>query len=128
MLSNSIIVLSSYLAAIVLDAASDATRDNSKKTISHILEGLMIAVFLSTPFTFNADVSQIGWYIAPYLLLRVGLFDPIYNKLRKLSICYRGKTSLWDKFVNLFKPPCWAELVVRVVALATGTVMILQNI
>lgn len=128
MFSNSIIVLSSYLAAIGLDAASDAVRDNGNKKLSHVLEALMLAVFLSTPFTFNADVHQIGWYLVPFVLMRVSLFDPIYNKIRKLPLCYHGTTSLWDKLVSRFNPPCGWKIFGRVLALGGAVAMILQMI
>jgi len=140
------IILGSYLAAIVLDASSDAVRDNGNKTLGHILEALSVATFLSMPFTFNADVSQLAWYIVPYALLRISLFDVIYNKLRKvktkvedeegkevevekrLPICYHGTTSVWDSVLGRFKVPCGAELFGRFIALVGGVAMILQMI
>lgn len=127
MISNSIIFLILYLTSITTDAAADATRDNGKKVISHALEAVSVLALLLTPIWYTGGI---GWLLASYILLRIGLFDTVYNLLRKpsLHLCYHGKTGLWDKFVNLFKPYCWMELGTKALFAVTGAVMLIQNI
>jgi hypothetical protein len=85
-------------SSITLNAVGDGLNDNNKKLAGHLCNSLSIASLLTIPF--SCDIEKKKWpiYAMSYVTLRVGLFDPIYNSVRKLPINYIGNQSLTDKF------------------------------
>jgi hypothetical protein len=118
-------ILILYILNILLGASGDALNDSNRKTVGHVLRALSVLSLLLVPLYYTEGFE---WLIASYILLRVGLFDVTYNITRKLPICLIGTTSLWDKFVMLFNPPCWAMLFGRIMCIFAGTMIIIQNL
>jgi hypothetical protein len=118
-------ILILIILSILLAATGDGFNDSDRKTVGHVLRALSVLSLLLVPLYYTGGF---GWLIAAYILLRVGLFDITYNIVRKLPICFIGTTSLWDKFVMLFNPPCWAMLFGRIMCIFAGTIIIIQNL
>ena len=118
-------ILLLYILSILCGASGDGLNDSGKKTAGHILKALEVLCLLIVVLYYTGGF---GWLIAAYIALRVALFDVVYNLTSGKPLCYHGTSSLWDKFVGWFNPPCWAELFGRVVFLIFAIVIPLQNI
>jgi hypothetical protein len=120
-------ILITYTVAIVLAALADGWMDNDMKTIAHLAEALSVLVLLIIPFIHKYRGGW-GWYIAAYLCLRIGLFDPMYNLAAGNELFFHGTTSLWDMFTGALNPPVVAELFGRAVFLFAGVMIAIQQI
>jgi hypothetical protein len=87
-----------FSSSIIFNAVGDGLNDNGKKMAGHICNSLSIASLLAVPF--SCDIEKKKWpiYAMSYITLRIGLFDPIYNSVRKLPFNYVGNQSITDKF------------------------------
>lgn len=93
-------MLLGIIGAIVFDALGDAYIDKNKQR-NHFIESLTVLCYLCliilAPLT---DISWINIFIG-YILMRISLFNIVYNLFRNLGIFYRGKTdAVYDKYVN----------------------------
>lgn len=86
-----------YTIINVLDAVSDALRDEGKKTWSHPIEIILIAGLLFMPFIVPFNIVA----IASFILVRYFVFDFTYNIIRKLGLFYFGSTSIYDKLFRM---------------------------
>ena len=85
----------------ILQAGSDAVRDNGKKTLSKIIEVIYIALIF------------IGWYfldithhdVIAYVLFRMSIYPVTYNLLRGLKWHYMGTTSIYDRVISFLYGP-----------------------
>ena len=118
-------ILTLYILSILFGASSDAFNDKGKKSLGHVLEALELFSLLLVPLWYT---DGFGWLIASYMLLRIGLFDIVYNIVRGNTLCFHGTSSLWDRFLNMFNPPCWAEMVGRIILTFAGIMMIIQMV
>lgn len=91
-------VIALFTTSIALNAIGDGLNNNNKKTAGHIYNALSIGTLLALPLL--TDVNKDKWYIylLSYTLIRMSIFDPIYNQTRELDINYIGNTSITDKF------------------------------
>lgn len=117
-----------FILSIITDAFGDAFNDSNKKTLGHLLSALSIGILLMSPFMVEVSWQSIGWYFASYILLRISFFDIIYNMTRDLPIGYIGNTSLWDKFLQKFKPFPSLLLITRVLTAIVGIAIIIKEI
>ena len=96
-LINSILYILLVLV-VASDAFSDAKYDKNKSR-SHWSEDLSILFWLG--LLVYSTFFPTKWWLAPveYVLIRMYLFDAVYNLTRKYgSIGYIGKTNWLDKF------------------------------
>ena len=80
----------------VLFALLDGFYDNKKKLTSSIFKTLLLGVCASF-LLFDLG----AWYVVYLALCYWVLFDPIYNKTRKLGLFYVGTTKWTDKLLML---------------------------
>ena len=119
LLSEPAKVIITYVAQIGFQAAGDALKDSGHKQWGHALNATSVGILLASPLWINYDRSKWYWYMASYVTLRIGLFDPIYNASRGLNVDYIGGTSNWDLFLKEhLKPP--GTLFARSVFLTVG--------
>ena len=101
----SIIYMAVFILIIFLDAIGDALYDKGIKTLSGVIQTLLLGFFLFTTCFLDADtllwaVSYPGavWLMIGYVCLRYALFDYTYNIVRGLHPFFTGSTKLLDKF------------------------------
>lgn len=89
-----------FIASIYFDAKGDAIIDKTRKR-DHTLEALDKAIWiviLLIVWGYFDSITLIS--IFTYIPLRMGLFNPLYNKFRDLPYHYVGKTDKWyDKWI-----------------------------
>ena len=94
-----------FLVIIFLDAIGDALYDEQMKTISGVLQTILLVFFVTCmclvgtntllrPVTYGGFV----WLMTGYVCLRYALFDYVYNITRGLHPFYTGSTKLLDSF------------------------------
>lgn len=118
-----ILIVLTIIGTIVLDALSDAYIDKERRR-NHFLELSTVLLFLC--LIMLAQVSGLAWYviITSYILLRIGLFNLVYNYYRKLDLFYRGTTDkFYDKFMK--KIPDSLYLFILIVATIIGILIII---
>lgn len=112
-----------YILSIFFGAAGDGLKDGNHKLLGHVLRAL-------EPFSLVLALiwytEGFGWLIAAYICLRIALFDFVYNLIRGLPFFYHGTTSYWDRF--MVKCPPFMEAFAKVIFLAGGVLMIVQNV
>jgi hypothetical protein len=93
-----------YSGSIVLNAVGDGLNNDNHKTAGHICNAGSIGLLVASPLII--DYNRKKWYVyaLTYTSLRISLFDPVYNSTRGLPLNYIGSTSLWDKYLGVFKP------------------------
>jgi len=117
---ESVRVITVYTLSIALNAIGDGLNDDGKKEWGHACNAMSYGLLLATPFIFNVDKSNWGWYVASYVSLRIALFNPIYNGVRGLPIGYYGDSSISDKFLGWTQPPPGLQLFGRAIFLGIG--------
>ena len=120
-------ILILYTVSIVLAAVADGLMDAGGKITAHSLEAVSVLALLVVPFV-HKHRGGWGWYIAAYLCLRIGLFDPMYNLAAGNELFFHGTTSLWDMLTGAFNPPVVAELFGRAVFAFAGVMIAIQQI
>lgn len=117
---ESVKVITVYTLSIALNAIGNGLDDDGHKEWGHACTAMSYGLLLATPFIFNVDKSNWGWYIASYVSLRIALFDPIYNSVRDLPIGYYGDSSVSDQFLQWTQPPTGLQMFGRVIFLGIG--------
>ena len=100
-----------YLIAlflIVTKAVIDGLRDRGKKTASGVVEFFYLAIITLITFAWVYSVPNTitirDTYlitIIGFLLLRYGIFSPIYNLVSGQELSFIGSTKYFDKFGKL---------------------------
>ena len=126
--STAIKTIGFYTASIVLDAVGDGLMDNGSKQWGHLCNAASTGVLLASPFVIDFKKEQWGWYAAGYMLMRMAIFDIVYNLTRGLAWNYHGTTSTWDNMWGALNPPGWAEILGRGFYLTFAIVIPLQQI
>ena len=89
-----------YLISLWADAKSDAVIDN-KEGRNHGLEVLQHIHLGAAILLWFVDFNMMLWTVASYLIMRAGLFNPVYNHYRNGI----GFNHLGDNlFDNLLRP------------------------
>ena len=117
-----------YTASIVLDAVGDGLMDSGNKEWGHVCNAASTGILVMSPFIVDMKKENWGWHIAGYTLMRMAIYDIIYNLTRGLAWNYHGTTSGWDNVWNAFAPPDWAEGFCRFMFLSVAIIIPLQNI
>ncbi len=96
-----------FLVIIFLDAIGDALYDKKLKTLSGVLQSILLGFFITCVCLFDSpaiiraiNYSGAVWLFVGYVCLRYALFDYTYNVVRGLYIFYTGSTKLMDRFWN----------------------------
>ena len=103
--NNSLKITGLFITSIALNAMGDAYNNENQKTLGHTLNAGSILTLLSIPLLTNVKKDKWIWYLASYTSLRIGMFDPIYNKTRGLPFNYVGNSSISDKILGKAKSP-----------------------
>lgn len=119
------VILIFVIQSILLDAIGDGFKDNNKKEQGHLLSALSILSLLAIPLI-GVQHDTWWWGIVGYILIRIGIFDPVYNITRKLPVDYIGRTSYWDKFLQQLKP--YGFIFFRLLMLTAGIHMIITKL
>ncbi len=117
------IVLLLIVLHVALDAYSDAKLDDTGKR-NHYTESLAIAALLGIALVNgNIDVWRV---VSSYVLIRIGVFNFVYNTTRKLPFNYIGKTDqIFDKWVS--KLPSMIVVTIQVTSVFAALVLILYR-
>jgi len=128
----SIIYMVVFIVIIFLDAIGDALYDKHLKTLSGVIQTLLLTFFITCTCLVDADTllwpitwEGVIWLMVGYVCLRYALFDFVYNVSRGLHPFYTGSTKLLDKFWRwwfrrtLIPPVSWF-LVTRLLAFIFG--------
>lgn len=93
------IFFSILIFQIVFDALGDSTKNKFRQHFYQVMMiiSLFMAFNLVLKFGYEIDFWRI---ILGYVLLRYAIFDILYNVLSKLSWCYIGNTSYYDKVLK----------------------------
>jgi len=135
-----ILYMGIFLVVIFLDAIGDALYDRKLKTLSGVLQSILLGFFVTCVCLMDAPVilrpvdhAGVIWLLVGYVCLRYALFDYVYNVARDINIFYTGSTKLLDKFwrwwfrVTKIPAPHWF-LMTRFMALLFGLHSIAQGI
>jgi len=117
-----------YTGSIILDAVGDGLMDSGNKEWGHFCNAASTGVLVMSPFVIDMKKEQWGWYAAGYILMRMAIYDIVYNLTRGLMWNYHGNTSEWDNMWSAFNPPGWAELYGRFMFFSMAFVIPLQQI
>jgi hypothetical protein len=120
-------VLTANILSITLQAVGDGLRDKAWEYHNpklskwgHLANAGSVASLLVVPLGQGFDFYDWCWYVASYTLLRIAIFDPIYNMTRGLPWDYRGQSSNWDMLLNRTLKAPDGEFMIRVVAFSVG--------
>ena len=111
--SNALKTIGIYTASIVLDAVGDGLMDEGNKEWGHVCNAASTGIMLMAPFVIDIKKENWGWHLGTYTLMRMAIFDIVYNLTRGLAWNYHGSTSGWDNMWGALNPPGWAELSCR---------------
>jgi len=117
-----------YAASITLDAVGDGLMDSGDKEWGHVCNAASTGILVMTPLVVDIRKQDWGWYAATYILMRMAVFDIIYNLTRRLAWNYHGTTSGWDNLWGALNPPGWAEGLGRFACFSLAITIPLQNI
>jgi len=120
--------ISVYTASITLNAIGDGLKDSGNKEWGHFCNAASTGVLVMSPFVIDMKKEQWGWYAAGYILMRMAIYDIVYNLTRGLAWNYHGTTSSWDNLWGAINPPGGAELFGRCIILNLAITIPLQNI
>ena len=131
---NAAQVLTTNILAVSLDAIGDGLRDNAWITHDsrtskwgHLANAGSVACLLVVPLGQGFDFQEWCWYIASYTLIRIAIFDPIYNATRGLPWDYHGQSSNWDVLVNNKLKAPDGEIMMRLVTFSVGVTIPIQQ-
>ena len=116
-----------YTASIVLDAVGDGLMDNGDKQWGHLCNAASTGILVASPFVIDFKKEDWIWHLTSYTLMRMAIFDIVYNLTRGLAWNYHGTTSGWDGLWNELNPPGWAEGYGRTIFFTFAIVIPLQN-
>lgn len=110
-------VLGTILGSLILGAVGDGLNFKGKKRLGHLFRSLEIGLLLSSSLYLHLDVNQYIYYILGYVLARMAIFDPLFNKFAGLALSYLGVTSLYNRVLKAFKAPAHGVWFARVIFL-----------
>jgi hypothetical protein len=92
------------VAAIIVDV----WRDQGRKKDSKLLESIREVSWFALAYIAHANTWLYLLIPVSYLLLRMGIFDIIYNRMFGHPLDYQSHTTyVWDDFINKLKPHGW---------------------
>jgi len=108
---NNWIILLAALFLIAFEATYEGVKTRGKHLFSEIVElvyltvitGVFLSWITAVPSIFDPDPAPFWKVIGGYILLRIGIFDMIWNISAGQSISYIGITKLSDKFYQKLK-------------------------
>lgn len=83
-----------FILSIVFDALGDAYLDKHKRR-NHEFENISTLALISVAIYVNYFYGAYWYEFASYILLRIGIFNWIYNSFRGLPQYYVGKSDKW---------------------------------
>ena len=115
---ESLIIFASLFGLVAIQASSDAIARKKKGKFwgwaKHIFTMLAIPAAVYATIARGYNYGDVAMYSASYVMLRLGFFNPIYNKVMKQPWYKFGTTKYWDRFnqwlmaKSPFKPPEWS--------------------
>lgn len=117
--TKQILIITAYTT---LDAISDAKiAQNYDTQWAHALDAAGTGLLITLPFTTKMNFKDAPRFLSSFVLIRIGIFDPIYNATRGFPVFgYRTDVSYWDKFVSKVNPPPSAEALGRGFSFSVG--------
>ena len=107
------------VTSVVLEAKGDAEYDEGNKKVGKAYQIASLATFASL-IPLHEKGDRVLLQGVSYICIRMGLFDPVYNRTRGLPIDHIGTTSYWDDGVRMFSPPKGMQVWGRTIFLTAG--------